>query len=115
MSKEYMTAMSMIKCDGAKVPLALPIQCPVSHGVISCKTHLPILNANDHVPIMNIPIFGLCNKIPPPPPPAPGAPCVPTTVMAWKKGDMHCMVGGAPALTKDSFLTCMFGGTIKFQ
>ena len=50
-----------------------------------------------------------------PPTPAGPVPCVPSTIMAWKKCDMHYFVGGAPALTKDSFLTCMFGGTIKFQ
>jgi len=51
-----------------------------------------------------------------PPTPAGPVPCIPATAMAWKKGDMHFMVGGAPALTKDSFLTCMSGGgTIKFQ
>lgn len=113
MSKEYMAAMSMIKCNGATVPAPIPIQCPISHGVISCKTHLPLLNANDHMPFLNVLTFGTCKMIPPTP--AGPVPCVPSTIMAWKKGDMHCMVGGAPALTKDSFLTCMFGGTIKFQ
>ena len=63
MSKEYMTAMSMIKCNGATAPV----------------------------------------------------PCVPAIIMAWKSCDMHYFVGGAPALTKESFLTCTFGGTIKFQ
>ena len=113
MSKDYMTAMSMIKCSGSTVPVPIPIQCPVSHGVISCKTHLPILNANDHVPFLNVLTFGTCKMVPPTP--AGPVPCVPATVMAWKKCDMHYFVGGAPALTKDSMLTCMLGGTIKFQ
>lgn len=50
-----------------------------------------------------------------PPTPAGPVPCVPAIIMAWKKCDMHYFVGGAPALTKESFLTCTFGGTIKFQ
>ena len=49
-----------------------------------------------------------------PTPSGPG-PCVPATIMAWKSCDMHYFVGGAPVLTKDSFLTCTLGGTIKFQ
>ena len=110
MSKEYMTAMSMIKCSMGLAPI--PILCPVSHGVISCKTHLPILNANDHIPFMNILTFGTCKSIPTPAGPGP---CVPATIMAWKSCDMHYFVGGAPVLTKDSFLTCTLGGTIKFQ
>ena len=114
MSKEYMTAMAMISCDGAVVQTPVPIQCAVSHGVISCKTHLPVLNANDHIPVTNIPPFGLCNKMPKTPAGPP--PCVPSTMlMAWKECDMHYFVGGAPVLTKESFLTCLFGGTIKFK
>lgn len=113
MSKEYMTALALMKCSGAAVPTPIPIQCPASHGVISCKTHQPVLNANDHVPVVNIPTFGTCNYIRTPAG-TPG-PCVPATIMAWKECDMHYFVGGAPVLTKDSFLTCTLGGTIKFQ
>ena len=113
MSKEYMTAMAMIKCSGATAPVPIPIMLPVSHGVISCKTHLPVLNANDHIPFVNIMTFGTCKMIPPTP--AGPVPCVPAIIMAWKSCDMHYFIGGAPALTKDSFLTCTFGGTIKFQ
>lgn len=107
MGKGYMTAMAMIKCNAGTVPL--PILLPVAHGVTS--KNMPLLNANDHVPMMNIMPFGVCQRKPFPPP---GNICVPITPFAWKKGDMHCFVGGAPALTKDSCLTCMMGGTIKF-
>ncbi|MBQ9479880.1 MAG: DUF4280 domain-containing protein [Selenomonadaceae bacterium] len=113
MSKEYMTAMSMIKCNGATAPVPIPIQCPISHGVISCKTHLPLLNANDCVPFLNVMTFGTCKMIPPTP--AGPVPCIPALIMAWKQGDPHYIIEGAPVLTKDSFLTCTFGGTIKFQ
>ena len=113
MSKEYMTAMSLVKCSGATVPAPIPVMCPVSHGVISCKTHLPLLNANDRIPFTNIMTFGTCKMIPPTP--AGPVPCIPAIIMAWKSCDMHYFVGGAPALTKESFLTCTFGGTIKFQ
>ena len=72
-----------------------------------------ISNVNDKIPFMNILTFGTCKMIPPTP--AGPVPCVPAIIMAWKSCDMHYFVGGAPALTKDSFLTCTFGGTIKFQ
>ncbi|MBR3745869.1 MAG: DUF4280 domain-containing protein [Selenomonadaceae bacterium] len=112
MSKEYMTAMEMIKCSCSTAQAPIPIMCPISHGVISCKTHLPVLNANDHIPFVNIMTFGTCNMIQTPAGPGP---CVPTVIMAWKSCDMNYFVGGAPALTKDSFLTCTLGGTIKFE
>ncbi|MBR0260701.1 MAG: DUF4280 domain-containing protein [Selenomonadaceae bacterium] len=110
MSKEYMTAMSPVKCNMGMIPTTVLL--PVSHGVISCKTHLPVLNANDHVPFMNILPFGTCKLLQTPAGPGP---CVPAIIMAWKNCDMHYFVGGAPVLTKDSFLTCTIGGTIKFQ
>lgn len=108
MAKGYMTAMAMIKCSAGAVPL--PILAPVTHGVTS--QNKPLLNANDHIPMMNIMPFGVCKNKPVPPP---GNICVPITPLAWQKGDTHCFVGGAPALTKDSCLTCMLGGSIKFQ
>lgn len=113
MSKEYMTAMAKIKCNRATVQTALPILLPVSHGVISCKTKNPVLNANDNIPFVNIPTFGTCNMLRSPE--GNPLPCVPAIVLVWKSCDMHYFVGGAPVLTKDSFLTCTVGGTIKFE
>lgn len=109
MSKEYMTAMAMIKCNMGAAPNS--IMLPISHGVISCKTHLPLLNANDNVPLMNILPFGTCSLLQTPAGPAP---CTPAIIMAWRSCDMHYFIGGAPALTKESCLTCTIGGTIKF-
>ena len=111
MAKGYMTGMARITCNGGMMPV--PIVLPMSHGVVSKGTKLPLLNANDHIPMVNIMPFGLC-KIKPPTPAGP-QPCIPVTPMAWKSGDTHCFVGGAPALSSDSTLTCMMGGTIKFQ
>jgi len=90
MGKDYKTAMEMIKCNGGMVPT--PIQLPVSHGIVSTKTMMPLLNANDHIPFMNVLTFGTCKFLPPTP--AGPVPCVPTTLMAWKGCDMHYFVGG---------------------
>lgn len=109
MAKGYKTAMSMIRCSAGTVPL--PIQLPMGHGVTS--KDMALLNANDHVPMLNIMPFGICKNKPVLPPGA--NVCIPVTPMAWRDGDTHCFVSGAPALTKDSCLTCMMGGTIKFM
>ncbi|MBR2216542.1 MAG: DUF4280 domain-containing protein [Selenomonadaceae bacterium] len=111
MAKGYMTGMAKIKCSAGTIPL--PIVLPVSHGVVSKGQKLPLLNANDHIPMVNIMPFGLCKNKPAAPPGA--NVCIPVTPLAWKSGDTHCFVGGAPALSADSSLTCMMGGTIKFQ
>ncbi|MBO6177642.1 MAG: DUF4280 domain-containing protein [Selenomonadaceae bacterium] len=108
MAKGFMTGMALIRCNSGVAPV--PLLLPVSHGVTSKGQ--PLVNANDHIPMMNILPFGICSKKPVAPP---GANiCIPITPMAWKKGDKNCFVAGAPALTKDSCLTCMMGGTIKF-
>lgn len=107
MAKGYMTAMARIKCSSGTIPLPIILAAP--HGVTSKGR--PLLNANDHIPVLNIPPFGICRNKPVPPP---GNICIPVTPLAWQKGDLHFFVGGAPALTKDSCLTCMLGGTIKF-
>lgn len=108
LAEGYMTAMSMIKCSAGLVPL--PILLPMGHGVSSKQ--MALLNANDHVPMLNIMPFGICKNKPAAPPGA--NVCIPVTPMAWRQGDKHCFIGGAPALTKKSCLTCMMGGTIKF-
>ena len=110
-AKEYMTMSAQIKCSNGAAPV--PIVMGVGHGVVSCKTHLPVLNANDHIPMVNIMPFGTC-KVKPPAPPGANV-CIPVTPMPWSKGDKNYSLDGMPALTKDSCLTCMLGGTIKFQ
>ena len=108
---EYMTMGAMIQCTGGTVPL--PIMLILNHGVTTSAGKKMLLNANDHIPMMNIMPFGLC-KFKPPAPPGANI-CIPVTIQAWKKGDLHCIISGAPALTKNSFLPCMMGGTIKFK
>lgn len=108
---EYMTIGAMIQCNMGTIPL--PISLPMNHGVTTSAGMKMLLNANDHLPMMNILPFGLC-KLKPPTPPGVNL-CIPMTIQAWKSGDLHCMIGGAPALTKDSFLSCTMGGMIKFK
>ena len=109
--KKYKTVGALIKCSGGTIPV--PIILTMNHGVATAAGTKFLLNANDHIPMLNIPVFGVC-KFKPPTPPGANV-CVPVLVQPWKKGALHCMIGGAPALTDDSFLTCMMGGTIKFQ
>ena len=108
MAKEYMTNGAMVQCNMGAMPL--PITLMKDHGV---SAGAALLNANDHVPMVNIMPFGIC-KLKPPTPPGANV-CIPVTAQAWKSGDMHCMIDGAPALTKDSFLVCSCGGIIKFK
>ena len=109
MAKGYMTAMAMIRCNAGLNPV--PLLLPVGHGVQSKGK--PLVNANDQIPMVNILPFGICRNKPAAPPGA--NVCIPVTPLAWTKGDTHCFVGGAPALKKDSCLTCMMGGSIKFE
>jgi len=109
MAKGYMTAMAKIRCNAGAA--TLPILLPIPHGVSSKNKAL--LNANDHIPMFNIMPFGVCQRkaaIPPP-----GNICVPVTPLPWSKPDNKFMITGGAALTKDSCLNCMMGGTIKFQ
>ena len=71
------------------------------------------MNVNDFVPMMNILPFGLCKNMPQTPAGPP--PCVPAVVSPWKKGDKHFQIAGADALTKESFVTCTFGGKIEIK
>ena len=104
----YMTAMAKIQCNAGAAPMPLLLAIP--HGVTSAGR--PLLNANDHIPGANILPFGVCKNKPVPPP---GNICVPITPFPWSKADNHMTVAGAPVLTKDSCLTCMLGGNIKFS
>jgi len=110
MAKEYMLAMSMIRCDKGLNPV--PLLLPKGHGVFN-KGGKSLVNANDSVPFLNIMPFGICRMKPPTPPGV--NVCIPVTPLAWRKGDIHMIVDGAPALTKDSYVNCMLGGKITFM
>ena len=67
----------------------------------------PIANIMDHKGGANVGPFGTCGVIKPPV-------CVPAISGPWRQGSTSIMIGGFPALTKDSKCQCSVGGEIKF-
>ncbi|SFT37744.1 protein of unknown function [Selenomonas sp. GACV-9] len=99
-----------------------------SHGVINQRDGQPVLNANDHKYPDNIKGYGRCkadaadvqellekygdvridtDKYA-------GRTCYPILNEAWKDGDTHFTIQGAPVLLDTSKLVCARGGIIKF-
>jgi len=102
------------------------------HGILSRKTGKAVLNANDHKWQENILGYGMCsafcddnneyaqlinsaqqngNRFV-----RPRVKCVchARTEEAWRDGDKHFVIEGAPVLTKESTLECRWGGVISF-
>ncbi|SFH94627.1 protein of unknown function [Selenomonas ruminantium] len=106
MAEEYMTAYHFTKCDkGSREEY---INLPVDHGVISMTTGYPLLNANDHRyegENKNIRGYCSCKVI---------GQCRPLTPKVWESTAKKHLIEGAPALTENSKLKCMYGGTISF-
>lgn len=106
MAEEYMTAYHFTKCDkGSREEY---INLPVDHGVISMTTGYPLLNANDHKyegENKNIRGYCSCKVI---------GQCRPLTPKVWESTAKQHLIEGAPALTENSKLKCMYGGTISF-
>ncbi len=106
---KYKKAGDLIRCNGGVAPI--PLMPVTGHGVVAGG--MSLVNANDNKPMICIKPFGVCTLKPPTP--AGPVPCIPVTIQPWSGGDTHFMVDGAPALTKDSFLSCSAGGgVIKF-
>ena len=101
-----MTAYHFTKCDkGSREEY---INLPVDHGVISMTTGYPLLNANDHRyegENKNIRGYCSCKVI---------GQCRPLTPKVWESTAKKHLIEGAPALTENSKLKCMYGGTISF-
>lgn len=79
-------------------------------------------NILDHLPLVNILPFGACISTANPaveiatlaalgvPTPAP---CVPVTPSPWVPGAITVQIGGAPSLSSNSVLMCVWGGVIE--
>lgn len=130
-AKEYMTMMSdYTKCTYGS--MKNQINMHEDHGVLSRKTGKAVLNANDHKWQENILGYGMCsafcddnneyaqlinsaqqngNRFV-----RPRVKCVchARTEEAWRDGDKHFVIEGAPVLTKESTLECRWGGVISF-
>jgi hypothetical protein len=100
------------------------------HGVYLHDFESPLLNANDHLKDENISTFGRCMSndnprgyiatmllISPLMGPfirqAIGCVCDPVTLVPWVYVDDDYFIDGAPALTIESELPCLWGGSIK--
>ena len=84
---------------------------------------VPVGNIADHVPMMNIAPFGLCQSPANPVVAAATAaaagtltpqPCIPATASPWSPGAPAVLIGGMPALSNSSTLSCMWSGTVSF-
>ena len=130
-AKEYMTMMSdYTKCTYGSMKNQINMRD--DHGVLSRKTGKAVLNANDHKWQENILGYGMCsafcddnneyaqlinsaqqngNRFV-----RPRVKCVchARTEEAWRDGDKHFVIEGAPVLTKESTLECRWGGVISF-
>ncbi|WP_299494629.1 DUF4280 domain-containing protein [uncultured Shewanella sp.] len=110
---------ALMKCPFGTIPAALIV--PPINRVFETT---PGANILDHKPMMNIPTFGPCKSLAFPATAAATAaalgaltpmPCIPGTMAPWVPGDPTVLLAGAPILTKDSKLMCMWGGVIEIQ
>lgn len=92
---------ALLKCSVGAAPGSL-IVLPVSRVLGEGN---PIATLKDAVPLLNIPTFGACAI-------CPMCPCVPITA-AWMAPSTKVLIGGMPAITKDSKLMCAKGGMIE--
>lgn len=109
-----------LKCSFGSTP-AIFSSLPTS-GVIA--EGRPVGIDTDMVPILNLASFGLCKSLSNPTvasatTAAMGTltpmPCVPVPGGSWKRPESKVLIGGRPALTSSSTLTCAWGGQISVQ
>lgn len=119
--------MSFCLCTGAALSCpfgAAPVPfsaLPVPKVVIGA---MPAGVTTDMAPIVNIPSFGMCTS---PSNPAVAAataaalgvptpmPCIPVPVGSWMNPASTVLIGGQPAISDGSKLTCAWGGQISVQ
>lgn len=108
---------AMMKCNYGNAPSLLMVLPDKK-----VKALLPVAVKNDHIPLLNILPFGMCSN--PLNPVVLAAtvshfgvltpmPCIPCTVQAWTKPAKKVKVKGKEALTTDSRLKCLWGGSIQ--
>ncbi len=103
---------SMGLAPGSLLPTPRPLQCGSRVAA----------NVTDHVPIANVTPFGLCRSLANPLVAAATSaaagtltpmPCVPATPAPWSPGAARTIIGGAPALSTQATLRCLWAGTIE--
>lgn len=110
---------AMMKCSMGMSPAPLAVVAPRKYSI----QQRPIANILDNKPMVNIPTFGMCRSLANPSVASATSaacgvltpmPCIPNTTAPWAPGNTQVLTQGAPTLTNDSKLTCMWGGTIDF-
>lgn len=111
---------ALLQCSFGAAPT--PMAILPDKKVLCCN--MPAGCIQDSKPFVNILPFGMCSN---PANPAVAAataaafgvltpmPCIPATAAPWTPGNPKVLLGGVPALTQDSKLTCSFGGVISIQ
>lgn len=99
--KEYMTDKKMTHCSEGNRSQRVKTE---GHG--DSKNGEQFLNANDHMFRKNIGCYGKCGCT--------GILCLPKTPNVWIDVDEKALLDGAPRLTENSRLACVFGGYITF-
>lgn len=101
--KFYIVAGAKIQCNkGVNI---IPLNLPKDHGVY--VKNKPVLNCMDNMVGLNISTFGVCSVT--------QKPCMPAILGPWQKPNNKNLIGGCPAITKDSYLICGLGGKISFM
>lgn len=110
----------LLQCSFGAAPV--PFNALPTPRVLACNLPAGILT--DMAPIMNIPPFGMCQSMSNPTVAAATAaklgvfspmPCIPVPAGGWLKTSTKVMLGGQPALTDGSMLTCAWGGQISVK
>lgn len=108
---------TLLKCGFGNAPS--PIMVLPDKKVNSM---LPVAVKSDHIPILNILPFGMCSNPANPMVAAATAaamgvltpmPCIPCTVQDWTGASAKVKVGGKEAVSMDSKLNCLYGGSIQ--
>lgn len=110
---------AILKCSFGNAPSALMI---LPDKKVNCM--LPVAVKEDHIPILNILPFGMCSNPANPMVIAATAaamgvltpvPCIPATASDWSSPKSNVKIKDKEAITSDSKLTCMWGGSIEIK
>lgn len=118
--------MSMCVCGGAATSCIFGAAPSVLNVLPAARvmTAQALASIMDQAPIVNIVPFGMCSSMSNPTVAAATAaalgvltpmPCIPVITAPWAPGNPKLLIGGKPALTSDSKLTCAWGGIIQIS
>lgn len=132
---EYIKRLSVATCSCGTENFCQYLNLPKDHGIYYQDNEHPLLNANDHKGGDHIMHFGRCTSSLNPKNAAAealskvslvfcaidaikdavgsdGCKCSPRTLMSWNVPNKDNRLDGAPAVTREGDLTCIYGGII---